>query len=226
VSWSPDGERLATGSEDGTARVWGAANAGAVQEWALQDQAREELLARNAFSPHAAGFIQTWLLLLPLPLASEETNAQALDRQQVPGEVQLRPRPGEKVLVGGRPLAWQEHRSPEAAVNFNAVLGQVTERSVAYAVCYIESDRARDGLWLQVGCDQRAKVSLNGEPIHQSRRDRFRWDLDTAGPVALKQGINVLVLKVVNREGDWGGCVRLVDDAGRPAQGFRVKLTP
>jgi WD40 repeat protein len=186
VSWSPDGQRLATGSGDDTAKVWSAANAGAVYEWALQDQAREEFLARNVFGPRATGFIHTWLLLLPLPLASEETNAQALDRQQLPVEAQLRPRPGEKVLVGGRPLVWQEHRSPEAAVNFNAVLGQVTERSVAYAVCYIESDQARDGLWLQVGCDERAKVSLNGEPIYQGRADRgMIWDLDTAGPVAL-----------------------------------------
>ena len=28
------------------------------------------------------------------------------------------------------------------------------------------------------------------------------------------------------KRGDWEGCARLVDDAGRPAQGLRVKLTP
>jgi hypothetical protein len=31
---------------------------------------------------------------------------------------------------------------------------------------------------------------------------------------------------VVNETGNWEGCVRLVDAAGRPAQGIRVKLTP
>jgi hypothetical protein len=50
--------------------------------------------------------------------------------------------------------------------------------------------------------------------------------LDTAGPVPLKQGTNVLLFKVVNEQFNWEGCVRLVDEAGRPAQGIRVKLTP
>jgi hypothetical protein len=44
--------------------------------------------------------------------------------------------------------------------------------------------------------------------------------------VALERGINVLLLKVVNETGSWKGCVRLVDEAGRPAEGIRVKLSP
>jgi WD40 repeat protein len=227
VSWSPDGTRLATGSVDGTANVWDAASAEAVQEWARQDRAVQDLLARNALSgPRAQGFIQTWLLLLPLPLSSGETDAQALDRQQLPGEAQLRPRLGDRVLVGGRELVWQEHRSPEAAVSFNAVLGRVVNWSVAYAVCYLESDQPRDGLWLQVGGDDRAAVYLNGQQIYQSRLGGPLRALDTVGPVALKQGINVLLFKVVNARGKWEGCARLVDDADLPAQGIRVKLTP
>ena len=89
VSWSPDGTRLATGSEDGTAKVWDAAGAEAVQDWARQDRAVQDHLDRNDFrGPQPQGFIQTWLLLLPLPFASGETGAQALDRPQLPGEAQ------------------------------------------------------------------------------------------------------------------------------------------
>ena len=111
-------------------------------------------------------------------------------------------------------------------MNFNAVLGQVTEGSVAYAVCYLESDQARDGLWLQVGSDDQAKVYLNGREIYPIPQPRSLVTLDTVGPVGLKRGINVLLLKVVNETGLWEGCARLVDDAGRPVQGLRVKLTP
>src|SRR5262249_21167640 len=50
--------------------------------------------------------------------------------------------------------------------------------------------------------------------------------LDTVGPVALKQGTNLLLFKVVNESYGWEGCVRLVDDAGLPPKGIRVKLTP
>ena len=64
-------------------------------------------------------------------------------------------------------------------MNFNAVLGQVAERSVAYAVCYLESDQARDGLWLQVGSDNQAKVYLNGRQVYQCRLSNrplwIRW---------------------------------------------------
>jgi hypothetical protein len=207
--------------------VWEAAGAAAVQQWARQDRAVQELLESNDFrSPHAQGFLQTWLLLLPLPLAAGESGAQALDRQQLPDEACLRPRPGEGVAIGGQRWVWQEYRSPGAVVDFNEVLGRVVERSVAYAVCYVESDRARDGLWLQLGSDDQAKVDLNGREISQIRLTRSLATLDTVGPVGLKRGINVLLLKVVNETGLWEVCARLVDDAGRPVQGLRVKLTP
>jgi hypothetical protein len=201
----------------------------AVQDWSRQDRALEEFLALNTFyGPRAQGFLQTWLLLLPLPLAPGTSGAEGLDLQQLAGEAQLRPRPGERVPVGTQELVWQEHRSPQALVDFNAVLGRVMERNVVYAVCYLESEQARDGLWLQVGSANQAKVYINGQKIYsRGRRRQSLEDLDTVGPVALKQGTNMLVFKVVNEGSSWEGCcMRLVDAAGQPAQGIRVKLTP
>jgi WD40 repeat protein len=227
VSWSPDGTRLATGGDEGMANVWEAAGAAAVQRWARQDRGAQELLDSNDFrSPQAQGFLPTWLLLLPLPLAVGASGAQALDQQQLPDEACLRPRPGDPVAIGGQRWVWQEYRSPQAVVDFNAVLGRVVERGVAFAVCYLESDRARDGLWLQLGSDDQAKVYLDGREIYQTRLPRSLVTLDTIGPVRLKRGINVLLLKVVNETGQWEGCARLVDDAGRPVQGLRMKVTP
>jgi WD40 repeat protein len=227
VSWSPDAARLATGSTDRTAKVWDAAAAAAVQKWARQDRAVQEFLDGNDFrSPNAKGFLQTWLLLSPLPLAAGESGAQALDRQQLPDEARLRPRPGEGVAIGGQRWVWREHRSPRAVVNFNAVAGRVADRSLVYAVCYVESDRARDSLWLQVGSDDQSKVYLNGRDIYQNRDVRDVSWLNTIGPLGLQRGVNVLLFKVANETGEWGGCLRLVDDTGRPVQGLRVKLTP
>jgi hypothetical protein len=91
----------------------------------------------------------------------------------------------------------------------------------------LESDRARDDLRLQVGSDDQAKVYLNGQEIYHYCQTRGLNELDTVDrPVALDQGTNVLLFKVVNEAYGWYGCVRLVDEAGRPAQGIRVKLTP
>jgi hypothetical protein len=166
------------------------------------------------------------LLLLPLPLAAGETGAQAVDRLLLPGEADLRPRPGERVLVGGQPWVWQEYRSPKAVVDFHAALGRVAGPSVVYAVCYIESDQARDGLWLQVGSDDQSKAYLNGRELYQSRVVRPLETLDTVGPLRLERGTNVLLLKVVNEVETWELCARLVDHVGAPVEGLREKLTP
>jgi WD40 repeat protein len=228
VCWSPDGTRLATGSVDGSAKVWEAAGLEAVREWHQQARAVRDLLDRNAFTgPRAQGFIRTWLLLLPLPFAAGETGPQALDRSQLSGDAQVQPRPGVRVLVDGRPFLWQKYQSRNSVLNFNAVLGRVADRSVAYAVCYLECDEARDGIWLQLGADDQAKVFLNGRQIHRVRLQWPLWTVETVGPVNLKRGTNVLLFKVVNDDTDWWECcARLVDDAGRPVPGIRVKLTP
>jgi hypothetical protein len=227
VSWSPDGRRLATRGMDGVG-VWEAADAEAVQEWARQDRAVQDLReVDDISSPRAQGFLRDWLLLLPLPWVAGETVVQALYRHQIPEEAHARPRAGDRVSLGGRELVWREHRSSGAVVEFNAAAGQRTERSVAYAVCYIESDRARDSLWLQVGGVDRAKVYLNRQGIYQSRSSQFAVRLlDAVGPVRLERGINVLVLKVAKDTGEWQCSARLVDDAGRPAEGLHARLSP
>ncbi|MGO9915657.1 MAG: protein kinase domain-containing protein [Isosphaeraceae bacterium] len=227
LCWSPDGMRLATGGLDGAATIWEAAGAQAASSWRREDRLVQELLGRNKFrGPGARGFFRDWLLLLPLPFANGEKGAAALDRQQLAGEAHLCPREGEDVRIGGRALSWRAHRGQESIVDFNAVLGQVTERSVAYAVCYLESDRARNDLCLQISSDDQAKLYLNGQEVYRCRVRRQLDALDTAGPVPLKQGSNVLLLKVANEKKEWESCVRLVDSAGRPAEGIHVELTP
>ena len=85
---------------------------------------------------------------------------------------------------------------------------------------------ARNDLWLQISSDDQAKLYLNGQEVYRCRVRRQLDALDTAGPVALKQGSNVLLLKVANENKEWESCVRLVDSAGRPAEGIDVELAP
>jgi hypothetical protein len=216
---------LATASDDGTLQVWAAASDKEVQEWIRQDKVLEGVMARNVLNG-LQGCIKTWLVLLPLPFPAGEGGGKALDRQQVQEEAQLRPRLGERVRVGNRDLVWREHRSPQTVLDFNALMGRVLEFQVAYAVCYLESDRARDDVWLEVSSDDQSKIYLNGREIYRFGLLRGVVDLDRVGPIALKQGTNVLVFKVVNEEQDWEGCIRLVDKDGAPARGIRVKLEP
>ena len=44
--------------------------------------------------------------------------------------------------------------------------------------------------------------------------------------ITLREGTNVLVLKVVNETADWAGSVRFVDEAGKPVDGVEFRVTP
>jgi hypothetical protein len=78
-----------------------------------------------------------------------------------------------------------------------------------------------------VGSDDESKVYLNGTEIYKSLDTRICVpEQDKILGITLKAGLNVLVFKVVNEEGGWGGTIRLVDARGNPLQGVKVTLDP
>jgi hypothetical protein len=115
----------------------------------------------------------------------------------------------------------------DSILDFNEVLGQQTEESVAYAGCYIESEIEQQGLRLCVGSDDEAKVYLNGQEKYKccDRRPLIAGQ-DKVEDVALRAGLNVLVFKVINEDLNWGGSIRLTDREGNPVKGIKVTLTP
>jgi WD40 repeat protein/tRNA A-37 threonylcarbamoyl transferase component Bud32 len=239
VAFSPDGGRIVTGSEDATAKVWRAAGAEQVAAWQAEERAAEQSLAglqregaaeqeRQRLARAAdEGAIKRWLILAPIALATGQSGAQRLDFEQVEGEGQLRPKAGETRPVGNGQLEWREVTQEDYVLDFNAILGRVTDLSVAYAVCYIRSEAEQRGLRMLVGSDDEAKVYLNEQQVHKSPFPRsFTADQDTAPDITLKAGLNVLVFKVVNELGDWAGSVRFTDAQGNPVKGIKVTLDP
>jgi WD40 repeat protein/serine/threonine protein kinase len=237
VAFSPDGQRIVTGSWDMTAKVWEAATAKQVAAWQEEDRAAEEHLAvlqreRTAEEWHqrivrARDSIEQWLILAPIPLAGNQNAVEGLDAEQIQGEGRLRPKAGETISIGGGGLTWRGVALTNEMIDFNAILGQVTEFSVAYAVCYIRSDAEQQRLHMLVGSDDEAKVYLNGKPVHRSPYARtFSPDRDTVSDVTLNAGLNVVVFKVVNQEHDWQGSIRFTDAQGNPVKGIKVTLDP
>ena len=158
---------------------------------------------------------------------ARQSGAEGLDLEQVEGEGRLRPTAGETRSIGNGELKWREVAQDDYVIDFNAILGRVTDLSVAYAVCCIRSEAEERGLRMLVGSDDEAKVYLNGMQVHQSPGTRnFVADQDTVPDIALKAGLNVLVFKVVNEGGNWQGSIRFTDTAGQPLKGIRVTLDP
>jgi hypothetical protein len=172
------------------------------------------------------GFITTWLLLAPIPLEANQSGADALNKQQIKDEAKLHPKAGDKVKVGDKELTWKEYKVKDYFFDFNDSLGQQTEDSVGYAVCYIHAPKEMTGLKLRTGSDDQAMVYLNGKEIlKQDQARALDRDQDTTD-VTLRQGTNVLVFKVVNEKVDWSGCARFTDKDGNIVKDIRVTTAP
>jgi hypothetical protein len=236
VAFSPDGQRIVAGSLDGTVRVWEAASMAQVTSWRQEEQANDERLAAQERERAAAaardpllraqdpGAIKQWLVLLPIAFEGQD-GERALREEQVVQEGQLRPRAGERSKAGQSELVWRAVKLQDYQLDFNALMGAVTEWSVAYAVAYIQSETAQTNVVLKVGSDDEARVYLNGKLIHEWVNGRqYFGDADVVGGLELKAGINVLVFKVVNEAAGWEGSARFTDVDGKPLKGIRVAL--
>jgi WD40 repeat protein/serine/threonine protein kinase len=241
VAFSANGQRIAAGGGDNTARIWEAATTEQVADWQKEEQAARKLaeLEReqsDAIKPSGAvrgqdpGQIRQWLVLAPIRL-EDRTHAgmvAALARPQLLDESRLHPRAGERMLVDGVELVWRQLQLEGHNMDLNQFLGAVTEWSLAYAVCYIQSGRDQTELLMKVSRDDYGKIYLNGQELY--RRDEevpsVEPNVDVVAGVALRAGNNTLVFKVGNEESDWFGSVRFTDAAGQPLKGIRVTLTP
>jgi hypothetical protein len=172
------------------------------------------------------GFITTWVLLAPIPLEPNQSGAEALGKQQIKGEAKLHPKAGDKIKVGDKELTWKEYKVRDYFFDFNDFLGQQTEDSVGYAVCYIHAPADMKDLKLRTGSDDQAMVYLNGKEIlKQDQARALEKDQDTTD-VSLNKGVNVLVFKVVNEKIDWSGCARFMEKDGNPVRNLKVTASP
>src|SRR5262249_8426747 len=168
------------------------------------------------------GFITIWLLLAPIPLDKGQSGADALGKEQIPGEAKLQPKAADKVKGSGKKLVWKASRANGYFFDVNDFLGKVTEDSVAYAVCYIHTDAALPDIQLRTGSDDQAIVYLNGKQVLKQTEDRELTKDDDITDVSLQKGVNVLVFKVVNEKEDWSGCARFTDKNGQVIKKLKV----
>jgi hypothetical protein len=171
------------------------------------------------------GFITTWLLLAPIPLEKGQSGADALNKEQLKNEAKLQPKAGDKVKVGGKELVWKMYRAKDYYFDVNTYLGQQTEDSVGYAVCYIHTDAELKDITLKAGSDDQAKVYLNGKEVLKQEEDRPLEPDEDSTAVTLQKGVNVLVFKVINEKEDWSGCARFLDKDGKVIKGLKVTAT-
>jgi hypothetical protein len=177
--------------------------------------------------PNEEGFLQSWLLLAPIPLADGQSEEDGLNKEWIAGEAKLAPKAGDKVKVGEKELTWKAVKADDYFFDVNGALGDTTENAVAYAVAYVTAPDEMKGLQLRVGSDDMCKVYLNGKEVVKATEDRpIDKDQNQADDVTLNKGVNVIVFKVVNGVVDWSGCARFTGKDGKPVTGVTLGLTP
>ncbi|MCI0747510.1 MAG: hypothetical protein L0Y58_19060 [Verrucomicrobia subdivision 3 bacterium] len=182
--------------------------------------------AADPFKPDADGYIRHWVMLAPISLPEGETGSEGIFKEQIMGEATLRPRAGDKVKVGGKELTWQNITASTNYFDFTAMVKTLNDREAGYAVTYIESETEQSDAIMAVASNDEGRIYFNGVDIYVFGEPRtLMLDADK-GKVTLKKGLNVVVFKIINEQGNWQGAMRLLDKRGAPLKNVKIKLSP
>ena len=80
--------------------------------------------------------------------------------------------------------------------------GDVNDHA-SYALITLESDSDQDGVDMKVGSDDSVKIWLNGEVVHTNAVNRGADDFQDTFEVDIRQGDNLLLVKVSEGGGGW-----------------------
>ena len=200
--------------------------------------------ALQGASPDARGFIRDWLIGGAYPsylVDGADRGFRDDPLAEKGGEANLRPYEGmrdtalfkadKSKLIAGIgstnewgfkedktfPVVWktftQKGESP--VVTLDGRFGPIDDHMIVYAACRIESPEARK-IRLRIGSDDDFKAWLNGKLVGSANSsqgvvlDNFLHDAE------LRRGLNVLVLKVVDRTHGSGFCLAVSDRENRP----------
>lgn len=180
--------------------------------------------APQTSSPDAEGFIRNWLVLAPIAIEGE-SGAAEIDRDFLKGEATIKPKAGDKVMVGGQALVWQPHQTTDYFIDFLQAFGKARGEYVAgYAVAYLMSDEEMK-VTLAVSSNDQGKAWLNGKEVFKFADTRTLEKDTDRSEVTLVKGQNVLVLKVINEVNNWQGCARFLKD-GAAVKNLQVSAAP
>src|SRR3954447_24674746 len=184
------------------------------------------LRAGDVLTPDSEGYIRDWVMLAPIALAEGETGVDATFKEQIKNEAALRPRAGDKVTIRGKQLTWRNITASTNYFDFNAILKSVNDHAAGYMVTYIECETEQRDVIMAVASNDEGRIYFNGVDIYAFSEPRtLLLDADK-GRVTLKKGVNVVVFKIINEQNSWQGAMRLLDKAGAPLTGVKIKLSP
>jgi hypothetical protein len=159
-------------------------------------------------TPEGQGYITEWLLLGPIETERDVTKAVYTDAlKSAGGETQITPSEGDLFDTGTERLQWTVHRLSLSGDNLGEIYGH-NRIATVYMAAYLKFPKAETvDLWL--GSDDTVSIWLNGRNVWRNPVNRgLSFDQDRI-QVDVREGWNLLLLKVSNTEGSaWAASVR------------------
>ncbi len=221
------------------AALWTAAPLVSRLAAALQDdRAGARLPAASLTRPSSAvkptdanGFIQRWLLLEPVRIPPQLTQAavRAAVEKDFPVAPTRLPDDGEPLTLGDAQLAWHAVDTVNYNVNlyhFAYALNKPTTNVLFWALTVVHSPREMNGLRLAIGSNAASVWWVNGEEATALYNDRQTViDDGVSKRLTLHKGANVIRAAILNAGGATDFCARFLDENAQPVKALTVTLT-
>jgi hypothetical protein len=182
-------------------------------------------------APDTEGFIRRWLLLEPIPVSGQLTQAavrEAVTTAYFPNQLTVLPHDGDTVPVRDTTLIWHAIDTLNYNVNlfhFAHALGKPTSNVLFWAVTIVNVPRDMPGVRLAIGSNAASIWWVNGTEVIGTYNDRQTViDDGVSKRLTLKQGANTIRAAIINGGGATDFCARVLDAEDRPVRTISVSL--
>ena len=178
----------------------------------------------------ADGFIQRWLLLEPIRVPGQLTEAAVRSAVEKDFAVTATPLPkdGDTLKAGESELKWHAVDTINYNVNlyhFAYALNKPTSNVLFWAVTVVNAPREMRDVRLAIGSNAASVWWVNGTEATALYNDRQTViDDGVSKRLTLKQGANVIRAAIVNAGGATDFCARFLDESDRPIKTLTVTL--
>ena len=179
-------------------------------------------------------WITDWTLLGPVHLGKSTNESKFLPGfkkdylSKYGGEAKYKAKAGKKVKIEGATLEWKRYAGRDSVINLDEA---VSKESYVLAYAYTEITVGNDGTYiLSLGTNDGGRLWLNGQMVWEHPVARGCKPDDDMFPVALKKGVNRIMLKIEEMGNRWEFCMRFrpLDIATLSGKGelFKVETVP
>jgi len=177
------------------------------------------------------GFIQRWLLLEPILVPGQLTEAAVRSAVEKDFPVTAAPLPndGDTLKIGDSELKWHAVDTTNYNVNlyhFAYAINRPTSNVLFWAVTVVNAPREMRNVRLAIGSNAASVWWVNGSEATALYNDRQAViDDGVSKRLTLMQGANVIRAAIVNAGGATDFCARFLDENDRPITTLSAALT-